>query len=539
MTKGKSIMQNIHKTKEILSKIVGGCFLVLLLFYVGLFCYLNIAKLVEHADSDTAAEVLLAREIWEEKDISPDDWYSSTERKLISPATLGALFYGCGISMNLAMGMACILCSVVLTVSFIYLLKTARVGWMGCFAASLLLFCLPINGIEVYDSVLPFFTYLMFLFASYYAPYVVVMLLALAVYIRLRRGELSGSIILIGGSVATLSLALGASGMHSFQVATAPLIMLELLCLYRETKCFTQKVEGRRWFAGGFVLLLLLCNFGGMCYPSSVSHPMFALDGTQVAEKLFGEVPAAILKCMGIAGGNAVMSFGGLMQLGVYCFAALTVYAYVFFRKHREMVKEDALNVLDFLLLSLLFTVFAVTISSIAPYHYYFFAVIFLMAVAVGYLVDVLHDKYCLLWLALSILICGYAIANLAYTYVPAAISDDRQTEFEEVANYLEENGIEYGYAQYWNANRLTIVSEGRITMGNVYDMGDLTMYWWLTNSKWYVPDLPEDMTTAYIVTPEEKKRFLAGVGDRATMVEGFTNERFIVYISDKNLVDR
>lgn len=532
-------MQSKVERKNIMRYIIEACFLLLILIYLGMFCYLNIAKLAEHADSDTASEVLLAREIWEEKDLSPNNWISSTERKLVSPATLGAVFYGFGVPMNLAMGLACIVCGGVLIASFLYLLKVSGMRKTGILTSCLLLLCLPINGIEVYDSVLPFFTYLMFLFAAYYTPYVVVMLIALATYLRLRRGELNNFIILSGGFAAMLSLALGASGLHSFQVATAPLIMLELLCLYQETNRFTKKISRKRLLAGGYVLLLLLCNFLGMCYPSSVSQPMLMLDGVQVAERVFRDVPAAILKCIGIAGGSALMSFGGLMQLCVYCFVGLTIYAYVFWKKHRSMVKEETLCMINFFLLSLLFTVFAVSVSAIAPYHYYFFAIIFLMAVAVGYLADILHDRYRLLWIALSVFICGYAVANLAYTYVPAAVSDSRQKEVKEVANYLEEHDISYGYAQYWNANRLTIVSEGKVTMGNVYDMGNLTMYWWLTNSKWYVPDLPEEMTTAYIVTPEEEERFLAGVEEGATVEKVFENKRFKVYISDKNLVGR
>lgn len=532
-------MQKAVERKDVIRYVTEACFLFLILIYLGVFCYLNVAKLAEHADSDTASEVLLAREIWEEKDISPNNWLSSTERKLISPSTVGALFYGCGIPMNLAMGLACILCGGVLIASFVYLLKVSGMRNTGILTACLLLLCLPVNGIEVQDSILPFFAYLMFLFAGYYTPYVVVMLIALATYLRLRRGERNAFIVVTGGFATALSLALGASGLHSFQVATAPLILLELLCLYQETDRFTKKISRKRWTAGVYVVLLLLCNFLGLCYPSSVSQPMVMLNGAQVAKRVFSEVPGAVLKCMGIEGGSALMSFGGLMQICVYVFAGLTIYAFVFWRKHRSMVKEEVLCTINFFLLSLLFTVFAVSVSAIAPYHYYFFAVIFPMAVAVGYLADVLHDRYRVLWLALSVFICGYAIANLAYTYVPAAVSDSRQKEVKEVADYLEEHDISYGYAQYWNANRLTIVSEGKVTMGNVYDMGNLTMYWWLTNSKWYVPDLPEDMITAYVVTPDEEARFLAGVGERASMEKVFENSRFKVYVSDKNLVGR
>ena len=52
----------------------------LLLIYLGVFCYLNLCKYAQHVDSDIAAEALLAREIWVEKDITPNDWISKARR---------------------------------------------------------------------------------------------------------------------------------------------------------------------------------------------------------------------------------------------------------------------------------------------------------------------------------------------------------------------------------------------------------------------------------------------------------------------------
>ena len=68
-------MRNKRKSISLLGWIIGA----LLLIYLGVFCYLNLCKYAQHVDSDIAAEALLAREIWVEKDITPNDWISSTE----------------------------------------------------------------------------------------------------------------------------------------------------------------------------------------------------------------------------------------------------------------------------------------------------------------------------------------------------------------------------------------------------------------------------------------------------------------------------
>ena len=78
--------------------------MVLLVIYLGMFGYMNLAKYAQHVDSDIAAEALLAREIWEQKTLTPDDWIASTERYIFGMPMIAAVFYGITGSMNLSAG---------------------------------------------------------------------------------------------------------------------------------------------------------------------------------------------------------------------------------------------------------------------------------------------------------------------------------------------------------------------------------------------------------------------------------------------------
>ena len=73
--------------------------------------------------------------------------------------------------------------------------------------------------------------------------------------------------------------------------------------------------------------------------------------------------------------------------------------------------------------------------------------------------------------------------------------------------------------------------------MGHAYNMEDLRMYWWLTSLKWYPPNLPEDMKTAYVVRTGKKDAFTAQFDNPDIVELAFENEKFAVYISDKNLM--
>ena len=97
---------------------------------------------------------------------------------------------------------------------------------------------------------------------------------------------------------------------------------------------------------------------------------------------------------------------------------------------------------------------------------------------------------------------------NLKYTYCEAATTQDNLKEYQEVADYLTEAGIDYGYAEFWDAERICLITDGRVTMGHSYTMASLSGYWWLTSMKWYPPTLPKEMRTAYVVRTEMREAF-------------------------------
>lgn len=529
------------------NKILIVALLIMLLVYCLIFGYLNMAKLVEHTDSDTGAEVLLAREIWAQKDLCPDNWISSTERRVISPATVAALFVGMGIPMAKAMGLACILIGAAVLFSFAYMLKTVGLNTSGILVSLLSILCLPINGIEISDSVLPFFTYLLFLFADYYALHVITMLLSIVVFIKLKQKEYSANTIILSVITYVLTLGLGASGMRCFQIVVAPILAWEIVLLYRETNGFKNRINKGSVYAYIYGVILLCVDFLGMLYPSSVNQKVFLQDGKEVINRILIENPAAVLKCMGIKGNASITSFDGLMQLLVYGLIALTVFLmYVVCKKNscedkdRSAAGEDCRrDIILYFALACLITYFMIGVSSIAVYHYYFFEVFFLIAVTIGCAVS----KYCennnILSKALTAIVLLFACMNILYTYIPAVSSDSRQEDISAVCEFLEEKGIEYGYAQFWNANRMTVVSDGNVTVGGVYNMSDLRMYWWLTNTDWFVPDLNQNMRTAYIVTVDEEEAFLSNISEEIMMKKTFESGKYIVYESDTNLVHR
>lgn len=62
-----------------------------------------------------------------------------------------------------------------------------------------------------------------------------------------------------------------------------------------------------------------------------------------------------------------------------------------------------------------------------------------------------------------------------------------RDNDQHKIVKYLEENGFNYGYATYWNANILTLISDSKVKVRDVSFDNDQPVKGWLNTDKaWY-----------------------------------------------------
>lgn len=521
---------------------------LLLFIYIGIFTYLNLFKYTEHVDSDIAVDALLAREIWEEKTLTPDNWIASTERLVVGVPALAALFYGASKSIVFSMGIACAITGILLLAAIGFTLKRCRVSNLGTATALLALCALPINGLRNDGQMVPFVNLLWFLFADYYALHSICLFLCIAFYLYLRENICGSSIkdkirlsffwLVLTGLCGGLAL----GGMRCLQVVVLPLTIWEILLLFFESKHMGTKLPSRRFLSTGFIGSLLLVGALAKLYPTNVDYPMFVQNANGMVERLTKAVPTAILECMGIAGGCTLTSFSAIMQMGILAVIILTVYGLFFLLKHKTT--DNANNVpmihkhlLQALLASLFFTVFVEIITTAETAHNYFFMVWFVVIAVFALMITYFEKASPLFARLIVVCVLCFAVCNIFYTYKDCITSTDNLSEYEEVIEYMEAEGINHGYAEFWDASRISIMTDGAITMGHSYHMEDLRMYWWTTSTKWYVPSLPENMPTAYVVCIEDKDAFEAQFEDPAIVTLGFENSRFAVYTSEQNLV--
>ncbi len=499
-------------------------------------------KYTQHVDSDIAAEALLAREIWQSKDLTPDNWIASTDRRVLGVPTLAALFYGMSGSMTFSMGLACVLTGGLLTAAIAFTLKRCQISRLGIATGLLALCALPVNGLRNDGQLVPFVMLLWFLFAGYYALHSICLFLCIAFYVYLRTIPLpAGRTEKLRCAVGWLALtgfcgALALGGMRCLQIVILPLLVWEALLLIFESGHMSKSLPRKRWLAAGFTLSLAAAGLLARLYPANIEYPLYIQNADGMISRLVHDVPAAVLECLGIAGGCTLTSLSALMQLGVLAVLALTLYGlfFLFIRTKLPLPQKILLQALG---ASFLLTVFIEIVTTAELAHNYFFVIWFLIMAVLAVLITYFEKAAPRFARLLALCVCIFAVCNLFYTYKDCVTVEDNLKEYEEVIAYMDSRNISHGYAEFWDASRICMMTDGRITMGHCYRMEKLQMYWWLTSTDWYVPNLPVDMPTAYVVRQKDRTAFESQFEDRSIITLGYENDTFVIYTSRYNLV--
>ncbi len=531
----------------------------LLMVYLGIFAYLNLFCFRQHVDSDIAAESLLVREIWDQKTLTPDNWAGSTERYVFGMPAIAAPFYGMTGSMSLATGIADVILGAFFVVTMYLFFR-----WIGfrretAILALLMLAALPMNGLENENQIVPFFALLFYVFADWYVLFFTLAIYSFWFYRYLKEktsfAKKDLKLLIPAFILFCTATVLSAGGMHTVQIAIFPLFLYEIICLLIESKLLSRKLPKSRFVATAYTFTQMVAFGISTLHHGQVDYVTYVNSKEEVVTNLFQTLPALILKNFGFEGGVKVGSLESVMHFLIVAFLILVGMAlFSICRKQRtvaETVSVDKGSVAASGLISrpmdtfgyfvCMFGVAAVlmVLASVGQLHYYLFAVWFVAVTAVSIYAQNLIDEKKGFGDLIFLAVCLFAVLNLKCTYSKALDCKDNLKPYEEVTQFMKSEGLYYGYAEFWDADRLAVITDGELVFGCSYYMEDLEMYWWLTNTDWYPPTLPSEMRTAYVIRRGKEAGFLAQFEDPSVMSEVFANDGFTVYVSDTNYVWR
>lgn len=108
------------------------------------------------------------------------------------------------------------------------------------------------------------------------------------------------------------------------------------------------------------------------------------------------------------------------------------------------------------------------------------------------------------------------ALATVGLLTIPGAYSNvsslwaskDSVQNLKNLESFLEENGLDFGYATYWNAYVNTVLSNGKVEINSVSVTPNLiTAHNWLCSTEWYTQE-HHSGTSFLMLTSEEKQVF-------------------------------
>lgn len=494
-----------------------------ILLVIGLLCYVlaifvtNLFHFNYRINADIASEAVLGRLIWESGQVFPDTWYASTEVRLIGTADVSAIFFGLCHNMVLAMGLACCFMTVMILLSVVCFLKTLGIKRKYRLLMEFMILMIPANFALLEIS---------YLFAGYYAVHIIVLFYTLAVYgncMKTEKMKWAGMFLCI-----ILAFILGMQGARGILVIYGPLfgmgIIRKLYLIYSRQEKKKSELLLNIWTG-----LMLAVSFIGMCLPISAGQS-FSKNIRNGLHKLFTVVVPDLVSAMG---------FEDAVPLGKICLlilllAALYVLADILFR----MVKKQAVSTEEWIYLvicsSPAVTALIVAFTTVESSARYYFILPFVMACGVMLLYIKCSIK---IRAAVVMVVFLLSAANFSSIYLPVITADEPPvSDIAKTAEFLAERGYTRAYATFENANTITVLSEGKVQAASVNSVSGMDICKWLTSTDWYVPNVPFEETTAYVITEAEMDEFMQLLHEHEDVFRYLTKiGKYYIYSADYN----
>lgn len=519
---------NSDKTKGIGAKRSYLPWLVMGLLFL-MLVFLNAFYLENWLDSDMAAEMMFSRLLAKEGHIfASKNWFYSTEfRFLYTQLVMGPLFRFLS-DWHLIRMITNVIFYVLMLGSYFYMCKPLSVDenkkvWCGC------------------ALLLPFSETMMLHMhmGNTYISHVIICFLIVGMFLRIsgnmqsdmsgdRNEKESAKKIAKGGTkesakkiakestkeskmwVATilcyvvLSVICGVSGVRYMLALQCPLFLAAVWYTLREKSFHQFRLHMDRndlkalWTgkSGAYIktaLLGMVCGVIGyginVTYVSKtyIFQTYESTNFIDVYQGVFLEriqdAFGSIMMLFGYIPGKSVLSLRGIVTMIAFALVGLIMFLVIRTRK----TKKPEHRFLIFFLASSFFLntfVFVFTNSTLVP-RYYITTLIFVIPVAAIYFTEesVTFDKRVVAVMLAVCLIVATGKTSLSM------ITVDKNREKREAAQFLVEQGYDFGYATYWNGNIMQELSDGALQLANISDPEEFSFFKWSSESAYYEPD--------------------------------------------------
>lgn len=427
-----------HKTFPPLTAIF---YLLAALFVLSIF-WINFHNAIWY-QTDVYTYALEGKLMHEARSCFPEGWIFGNQYHIISSPNLSALFYGLVRNSTTSMGIASSLSTLIILASFFwcfykYIGKTEMALGLLCIGGGIIFGTRAstyISGLQV-----------LYTMASFYASYLVVLLLSLGYWLRLKNHSRPSPWVLL--LILPLNFAAGMQSLREMLVLVIPLLVIEgFLFLLKLAKGASFKdliVKNAGLF---FVLGLFLVQLCGHFYMKSLdvnSTPIIGDVGldfsvSHLAAYLWSSTKN-LLRISGLA-----ISIDGLRYLPLSVCALVIVCSVIWSILHIFRTKDDSplATAIIFSAISV-FGIFFVGVFLMRTRDIYYFVYWLLAALSAVYLFRQLGEKMRIAWGVVVAVIC---VVNYGFNFIPDF--KDYKANNKKITHFVErlaEQGVKVIY---------------------------------------------------------------------------------------------
>ena len=455
---------------------------------------LNIISQDHWLDSDMAAEMIFSRILaGEHQMISTTNWYYSTEfRVLYTQLIMGPLFRICN-NWHVIRTITNLVFYGLMLASYYYFMKPLKVS-RGLTVLSSCLLLLPFSETMMTHMQM----------GNTYMSHVILVLWFFGMYLRLCSGEYSTKRkISLWIFYVLLAIVCGMSGVRYLLALQCPLVLTSVFYLLggeefqsfrgemtkahfrallptTRMKYFLYSVVGAFFAVAGYGINVVWISHKYVFQTYGATNFIALYHGV-----LFDRIQNAagcLLMLFGYIPDKGFLSLRGIVTMAA--FAMLGIYGYVTVKSGKTEQSTGFRSLITlFLKVSFVLNlfVFIFTTSTMVP-RYYITIFIFALPVLCFYLEEeqMPFDR-----LAVTALLTICLILGTGKTVMSFLTVDKNETK-RPVAQFLAENGYDFGFATYNNANIITELTNGEVEIGNIGDPEHLEYFKWSSPMKYY-----------------------------------------------------
>lgn len=405
-------------------------------------------------DADMASELVLCRQLFEERSLLSANWYYSTEIRVLGNQLIFTPLFALFSSWQMIRFVGTVLLHALLVVSYLFMAKCLKLGrWSPAFAGLILL---PISGEYFYFV----------LYGAFYLPYIITSFFVLGLLFYKPAKKVRQRVATL--ALAMLSFCAGLNGMRQLLVLFVPLFLSTLLYTFQVfDRCANKESRSTALRPLGLSTLSLLLSVIG----AGVNQVIFTriyhfqtfgnVTYTQFSFESLGRVLQGILSAFGYQAGGLLFGADTLYNGACAMLVLVFIIALYGLLRHRSTLRTSKAILVYFFVCALCtFTLLYVFTNMSYAVRYSMPILVFAFPIIQIYLNDISCSKTLRNTLIGMLVLSLCASTALLYRY---NLQSAQPHERKVVTDLLVKEGCSAGYATFGNANILTEYSDGAL----------------------------------------------------------------------------